>query len=645
MLVYSLADRTLLTALTGFTGPDGQTESFDRPSGVFAGEDGVVTVADTGNSRVVMLAPDYSLRQIVGSPTGSGVPSGYIFQPIAVAVDKSGRLYAVSRSSAMGVVSFNIDGEFEGFLGAQVVQPSAAELFWRRFMTAEQLERVQKILPTEFNSLTIDDSGFLYVTTSSISKESQYNALITRSRSGDFAPIRRLNPSGDDVLKRSGFFPPAGDVEIRTDGKKDSVVSAFVCAAIGDYGVYSVLDNTRKHIFTYDYDGNLLSVLGGEGVAADQFRALTHAAYHGGKLWVLDGYTGRLTVLRLSGYGTDIMEAIRLTQERQYAQALDTWTELLHKNGNLEMAYIGMGKAYMKSGDYAGAMECYRIVNNREGYSAAYAKQRNASLGNFLLLIPLLAAALALGIIRLSRKLKAYNRAGDLEAARVRGTGEQLAYGFHTIFHPFDGFDEMKRHGRGDVKGAGICLLAALLELCTLPHGLRLSVFRRPCQPAGNGSHLPASSSGLVHRELVRDIPDVWRGKPAQYLCHHRLCPAAHGSAFAARSPDCQFPDAGGSRNPLLCGEPLLSMVFPAAVFRHPDHPRLFPGQEYPVDGAVAGGHAHHHLSRHPAHRPAAKDGELHRKSNRRNTLPVVGQGRMDICVNHRFGGPRRFRL
>ncbi len=464
VLVYSLADRTLLTALTGFTGPDGQTESFDRPSGVFAGEDGVVTVADTGNSRVVMLAPDYSLRQIVGSPTGSGVPSGYIFQPIAVAVDKSGRLYAVSRSSAMGVVSFNIDGEFEGFLGAQVVQPSAAELFWRRFMTAEQLERVQKILPTEFNSLTIDDSGFLYVTTSSISKESQYNALITRSRSGDFAPIRRLNPSGDDVLKRSGFFPPAGDVEIRTDGKKDSVVSAFVCAAIGDYGVYSVLDNTRKHIFTYDYDGNLLSVLGGEGVAADQFRALTHAAYHGGKLWVLDGYTGRLTVLRLSGYGTDIMEAIRLTQERQYAQALDTWTELLHKNGNLEMAYIGMGKAYMKSGDYAGAMECYRIVNNREGYSAAYAKQRNASLGNFLLLIPLLAAALALGIIRLSRKLKAYNRAGDLEAARVRGTGEQLAYGFHTIFHPFDGFDEMKRHGRGDVKGAGICLLAALLS-------------------------------------------------------------------------------------------------------------------------------------------------------------------------------------
>ena len=107
-------------------------------------------------------------------------------------------------------------------------------------------------------------------------------------------------------------------------------------------------------------------------MAADQFRALTHAAYHGGKLWVLDGYTGRLTVLRLSGYGTDIMEAIRLTQERQYAQALDTWTELLHKNGNLEMAYIGMGKAYMKSGDYAGAMECYRIVNNREGYSAAY---------------------------------------------------------------------------------------------------------------------------------------------------------------------------------------------------------------------------------------------------------------------------------
>ena len=53
-------------------------------------------------------------------------------------------------------------------------------------------------MPTEFSNLTTDEKG-LYATVSSSSVQS-----------ADM--VKRLNPSGTDVLRRQGFFPPMGDV-------------------------------------------------------------------------------------------------------------------------------------------------------------------------------------------------------------------------------------------------------------------------------------------------------------------------------------------------------------------------------------------------------------------------------------------------
>lgn len=108
----------------------------------------------------------------------------------------------------------NDDGDFFGFIGAQKVTIGALEILWRQIQTDEQRAYSEEYVSTEFNNITIDNQNFIYVTTSSIDESDQQNAINSKSKSSDFAPVKKLNASGSDVMKRNGFYPPSGEVRI-----------------------------------------------------------------------------------------------------------------------------------------------------------------------------------------------------------------------------------------------------------------------------------------------------------------------------------------------------------------------------------------------------------------------------------------------
>ena len=95
---------------------------------------------------------------------------------------------------------------------AQKVTISALDIIWRRFQTEEQRKLSQQYVSTEFNNVTIDEKGFIYVTTSSIDENQQQSAI--RSKDGTYAPVKKLNTAGSDIMKRNGFFGPGGEVNI-----------------------------------------------------------------------------------------------------------------------------------------------------------------------------------------------------------------------------------------------------------------------------------------------------------------------------------------------------------------------------------------------------------------------------------------------
>ena len=202
-----------LFEITKFTNEHGVPDTFANPSGVFVTEDNIY-VCDTDNNRIVKFDTEGNYIKIVPKPESNLFEEGSIYKPVACAVDDYGRIFVVSSTTYQGIIVLNDDGDFFGFIGAQKVTIGALEILWRQIQTDEQRAYSEEYVSTEFNNITIDNQNFIYVTTSSIDESDQQNDINSKSKSSDFAPVKKLNASGSDVMKRNGFYPPSGEVRI-----------------------------------------------------------------------------------------------------------------------------------------------------------------------------------------------------------------------------------------------------------------------------------------------------------------------------------------------------------------------------------------------------------------------------------------------
>ncbi|MBQ8513711.1 MAG: hypothetical protein IJ497_13970, partial [Clostridia bacterium] len=202
-----------LFEINSFTNEHGVPDVFLNPSGVFVNEENIY-VCDTDNNRIVMFDTEGNYIKIIGKPESNLFEEGSIYKPVACAVDDYGRIFVVSSTTYQGIIVLNDAGDFFGFIGAQKVAISALEILWRNIQTEEQRAQSEEYVSTEFNNITIDKDNFIYVTTSSIAESDQQGAINSTSKASDYAPVKKLNASGSDVMKRNGFYPPSGEVRI-----------------------------------------------------------------------------------------------------------------------------------------------------------------------------------------------------------------------------------------------------------------------------------------------------------------------------------------------------------------------------------------------------------------------------------------------
>ena len=446
-----------------FALPNGTEDTFDSPSGVFITEEDWLVVADTNHGRLVVFDKDNRYLRTIDGPPAQVLPENFKYNPISVAVNAAGQFYVVSKNSNMGVMALDGDGGFQGFIGAQRVASNAAQLLWRAFMTEEQLARSVQFVPVEYSSLTIDHKGFVYVTCSSIDRFELYNTIHSRSMDSTYAPVKKINPAGTDVLRRNGFFPPAGDINFSPyDGEEAVGPSQISKVILLDNGMYMLLDSYGNKLFTYDSSGNLLFAFGGKGEALGLFSRLSAAAAWGDELLALDAETGAITVFRKTAYGALLDEVIGYQENREYDKAQGLWNELLGENNNFDLAYLGVGKALMEKGDLTGAMKYFELINNKLYYSKAYGLYRQEILQRWGLWILLGVLILILLAVWVFRKIAVHNQK-TLASPAGSGLRDALLLGFYVIFHPFNGYWALKGEKRGGVRSATILLALACL--------------------------------------------------------------------------------------------------------------------------------------------------------------------------------------
>lgn len=362
---------------------NGKQDTFLNPQGMYVNGDGQVVVADTGNKRVVHLDASYRLVKIIEAPQSDLLQANFSFQPLRVIMDKAQRIYVMSAGVFDGLMEFNANGDFTSFFGANRVHVDPVEYLWKMLSTKEQRSQMVMFTPTEFTNVDINEEGFIYAT----------NADAYGNN------IKMLNAQGTDILRRTGHYPPQGDIRYYSDEGRSRLIDIDVA----DSEIYSVLDSKRGRIFTYNGDGHLMYTFGGLGNQLGQFHTPVAIERAGDDMLVLDKMLGEITVFQMTEYGRTLTEAVRSYYRGDEENAFRLYKQTIHLNANLEFAYSGIGKALIRQGDYKGAMKHFKLSLDQANYSKAFLLYRKEVLREHFSSIMTTGLILAAGALTANR--------------------------------------------------------------------------------------------------------------------------------------------------------------------------------------------------------------------------------------------------
>ncbi|MBQ8351586.1 MAG: YIP1 family protein [Clostridia bacterium] len=465
--------------IKNFINGQGIADYFTKPEGVFVTEDryegdelkypGRIFVCDTQASRIVTFNHDGSFNSVIEAPESELFSEDAVYWPVAMAVDAYERLYVVSTETSEGIIVMTDKGEFTTFIGAQQSVLSVWEQLWRKFQTAEQRKQATNVVSYPYNNISINEDGFIYASIYAQDLLAQMeSAITTKSKLGTYAPVKLLNPAGDEIMRRNGFWPPAGEIDYKASAKGSDTagaISRVEDVACGPEGTWSIFDFERSKIFTYDYDGNLLFAFGDTGnqlgnITEKSIRAI---CYQDDVFLVLD-VTGNITVFKRTEYGDVLIQALYHQNERLYDRAIDDWKEILMRNSNYDAAYIGIGQALSRSGKYEEALEYYQAAYDTENYSVAYKELRKEWMSRFFLMIPVVIVVVCLLLGKFLKHAAKINKQVSV-SGKKRTFKDELYYVFHVMFHPIDGFWDLKHEKRGSVRAALVYMGVTVLAL------------------------------------------------------------------------------------------------------------------------------------------------------------------------------------
>lgn len=338
---------------------------FKTPNDIAVDDAGNIYIADTDNYRVLKMDKDCNLLWEFSKPLDATFDQSQNFLPKKVVVDVAERVYALCQNINKGLVKFEANGVFSGFIGANPVTVSMTEYIWKRyFQTKEQRAQSASFVPTEYENIYIDDDGFIYATTI-VFVESDL-------RWDNAKPIRRLNSVGSDILIKNDKIPPIGDLEWIEGGGEATGPSRLVDITAMQNDMYIVLDKIRGRLFGYDSQGVMLWAFGTKGNVDGAFNGAVSLEHMGYDLLVLDQLKNSITVFETTEYGSTIYSAIETYLDGMYDESADLWKDVLKHNADYSLAFRGIGRAVLRQNKYQEAMEWFKLAHDRENYGRAF---------------------------------------------------------------------------------------------------------------------------------------------------------------------------------------------------------------------------------------------------------------------------------
>ena len=482
-----------------FVNGDGVEDAFNGPTSTFAVAEGDykgLYVCDKLNKRIIRFSiDDYSYEHTYKEPQINFADDKGVYTPVSCVVDKHGRMYVASDGTTEGIIVLTADGEFINFIGAPKVSVSALQAVLQTVNPFSKKEFTN--VPSTYTNLELDNTygDFVYGTVKILADDEDEQMAQITSKTPDYSPVKLLNAGGVDIMQRTGFFSPAGEVAVtdkvvKTSLNKDapSGVSTVLDVTSGPDGVWSVIDSKRSKVYTYDRSGNLLYIFGDKGEQFGQItkaQAITYQTYEieedvfnaNGeiigtekvpvtKIIVLDITSVSFTVYRQTEYAEALSTAIKLQNAGEFDEAKGAWEEVLARNNNFDTAYVEMGKVLYRNaktdGELKQALEYFQNAYDTENYATVFKSIRANVMEKWFILLVVGIVAVLFAVVKIFGYAGKVNKAAAVKGGK-RTLKEELTFGFHLMFHPFDGYWDLKHEKRGSMRASIIFIIITVV--------------------------------------------------------------------------------------------------------------------------------------------------------------------------------------
>lgn len=433
---------------SNFVDTNGSKITFNEAQGFTVDSNGTIYIADTKNNRVLIINQDCVVTKILLRPDNVLTNTGMPFAVTKVLSDNNNQILILAPSINLGAFVYTKDGEFVKFYGSNEVSLSIGETIsgiFSKFLTKEGKKSLLSKVPASFSNFDIDSRGFIYTVTDTADNLS--------------GAVRRLNFQGSETLSEKTTL---GDLEIGSiiAGSKTHNITQFTDVDVDSAGFINLLDKSGGKVFQYTENGQLVSIFGTYGNQLGTFAGMAAIESIGDKVYVVDSLKNCVYEFSPNAYGSLYRSAIAGLNTYDLDGSLEKWQEILKRNTNSMYAYEGMGLVYDAMGEYSSSMYYFKSANDVSDYSNSFQQYRSQVMQKYWPLA-LLALAAVISIVVLIAKLYfKYTKVPDGKTFSPMESKKLLP--FYCIFHPIDGFEQMKLRRIDSKRNSGIIIFLLL---------------------------------------------------------------------------------------------------------------------------------------------------------------------------------------
>jgi hypothetical protein len=342
----------------------------DAPQGIYRDPvDGTFWIADTGNVRILHVGDDGRFLQAFEPPQSDVLASVRTAGPTKVLRDRRGYIYFLEGSGA-GMIVMDLQNQFRGFFGTNHLGFSLRWLWARYLTTEEQRHKLLLSRPTAHTDMYLAADGYVY--TSAAGEERDQ--------------IQKLSPVGVNIFVEKGLERKL--YQNKRFGERRRAWDPpflYVSLTVSDDGIVTALEQTTGRLYQFDQDRNLLMAFGKRGSGPVAFGLPNQVEMDSrGFLYVADSSRSVIHVLRPTHFTQLVHQASAQQFDGQYDRAADTWQAVLHLASNYQRAHSGIGKARYQQQQWQAAMDRYTLARDQLGYSQAFVEYRQDLLRQYI---------------------------------------------------------------------------------------------------------------------------------------------------------------------------------------------------------------------------------------------------------------------